>query len=204
VFVDAGQFQPFSPAGGRVDLSIWSDLNGLPSSKIESLGSVYVLAVQDPNPPFPPSILATPPISNSITLLAGTQYWLVLDAQDEYNTYINWDINGSSDVPTASLDCDLPLGICQFNSPPYPVPWVAAGSNNPQFQIDGLPTGTGVPEPSVFLILTAITLVLCVCGAKYQRGDVSMFVERRFGMQSFSLEAEEFRGELQWPTAQLW
>jgi hypothetical protein len=177
VFVDAGPLQiSGGPAGGSLDLSIWSDQDGLPGSTIEDLGGVYVQSAQYPTPPFPPSVLATAPISSAITLLAGTQYWLVLDASADYNAYIDWDTNGSPNAPTASLDCDSPI-FCQGSLPPYSVPWVSSGLSNPQFEIDGVPTGTTVPEPSTFL-LTTIVATLCLQGARCRGIGISVRAAR--------------------------
>jgi hypothetical protein len=75
MFLDAGPFQA-NPAGGNLDVSLWSDLNGLPGSQIEDLGYVYVLSFTNFAPQVvPPAIYE---IGADATLFAGTQYWLVL------------------------------------------------------------------------------------------------------------------------------
>jgi hypothetical protein len=157
--------------GNNFDVTIWSDSNGVPGSEIGNVGSAGIF------PPAPPSIVSVSESFTPFTLFAGTQYWLVVEESPvDCCGYVVWETGGSSNEPTATSHCtgfeDLGLQ-CPLGPGTDPLaPWTSAGSDSLQFEIDGVPIGAPVPEPSTFL-LTTIGLALCLCGARY-RGRASV------------------------------
>ena len=77
-------------------ISLYSDSNGVPGSPIVGLGGGFAEA--------PPVItdVASPPI----TVIAGTQYWLVMDS----GGYVYWLTGISTAVPSAVISYDGFLG----------------------------------------------------------------------------------------------
>jgi hypothetical protein len=153
-----------SSDGNSFDVTIWSDSNGLPGSEIGNVGGTGI------SPPAPPSILSVSESSTPFTLLAGTQYWVVLEEISvDCCGFVVWERGGSSNEPTATSTCtDFDTQCLSGPGADPDAPWTSAGSDSLQFEIDGVPTGAPVPEPSTFL-LTTIGLALCFCGARYRR-----------------------------------
>jgi len=151
----AAAFTPTSPdrlAGARVvvfqelgfggdpnfNMSLFSDSGGAPGSLIEQFGTDLTA----PATKFGGIVTATSALNP--TLLAGTQYWLVLTPFDS-STEIAWEQGG---VPAVFADFTTsPTGLGGW-SPILP-------TATPQFEIDGT-----VPEPTAALLLaTALALI---------------------------------------------
>ena len=130
--------------GSSFSVDLYSSLNGLPGSLIESIGSGLT--------PYPPGSLVALDLPNPVSLTAGTQYWVVLMAGSDGELY--WLAGGSSSVPVAEWS----------NFPGYPVglppfTWKSLGMATPQFEIDGTPV-TSVPEPSSLPQIVSVA-ILC-------------------------------------------
>ena len=70
-------------------VDLYSSLNGLPGSLIESIGSGLA--------PSPPGALLTFDLPTPIPLTAGTQYWIVLSPGS--GSYLYWDVGDPPPYP---------------------------------------------------------------------------------------------------------
>lgn len=128
--------------GGTVDLAIYSNSSGHPGASLASLGSVSLSAADEgvfsPSGPIPP-----------LALLSGAQYWLVLNPGTAGTLFI-WEGAGSSSVPCAgTADTTGASG------------WVFLGPENLQFEIDGTPVVSAVPEPAAVWLLLPTVVFIC-------------------------------------------
>jgi hypothetical protein len=125
------------------DLSLYSDSAGVPHSDLGDVGSdlsapsTFGLVTADSFP--------------AIDLTEGTEYWLVLQPDDEFSV-INWGLGGSSNVPLAEIT-------------PTDGVWSAAGPENLQFEIDGTPITT-TPEPAMLPLISVGVLGLLIAARR--------------------------------------
>jgi PEP-CTERM motif len=130
----------YSLGPDNLNVFLYSDSNGLPGTEIEQIG--FDLAVSSSG-----GIVTADSLATSLTLTAGSTYWLVL-APASSDTFINW-LNGGSSAPLAASS----IGGA---------PFVSDGDFSAQFQIDGGPVTSTVPEPSSLWLLGAVTGLFCV------------------------------------------
>jgi hypothetical protein len=125
---------------------------GAPGSQIAQLGSGLAATTAL----FPGSLVTTNPITASITLTAGTPYWLVLTGEPNTNTFIGWVGGGA--LTTRAISDD---GGSTWNS---------ATPSDVEFEIDGTPVVTSpVPEPASFGLLAGIATLLYGIKRRYAR-----------------------------------
>lgn len=134
--------------GGTVDFAIYSSATGIPGSLLVTIGAANVpsgaLMIFTENSP-----------STAVKLLSGVQYWLVLTPGTS-STRVVWDGDGLSSTPFAfTLDTNGITG------------WTLQGSNTAQFQINGTPVISSVPEPTNWRLLFA------------GLGTVAIYLQRR-------------------------
>lgn len=127
-----------------VDFSIYSSSGNLPDASLGEFGSATLLAGQEGT--------FTASATTSISLLAGTQYWMVLSGGDDL-TEVLWEQNAFFPEPWA--DSTDAIDRTQWMTTVLPA--------YAQFSVFGTPTGTtppaATPEPaSALLLVTAAGL----------------------------------------------
>lgn len=122
------------------DVFLESNNGGVPGSVIEQIGFGLAATTEG----LPGSLITANNFATPVTLVSGTEYWLVLIAA-QANTEVVWVRSGSTSVPeTYSFDGG---------------PWSLPETDSLQFQIDGTPA-TAVPEPSTFAMFGGIGIAL--------------------------------------------
>jgi hypothetical protein len=138
-----------SGPGSSFSAALYSSLDGLPGSSIESIGSGLT--------PYPPGSLVTLDLPTPILLTAGTQYWVVLMAG--FGGELFWEGGGSASVPVAHWS-----GFPGFPPGLPPFTWTSLGMSTLQLEIDGTPV-TSVPEPSSFPLIASVVIFCLIARA---------------------------------------
>lgn len=121
-----------------VDFSIHSSSNNVPGLLLAALGSATIL--ENTSGLFS----ASGPIP-SLLLSSGVEYWLVL-TPGTADTLVGWQDHGSSFQQFAATTDATGLSH-----------WSAVSPQSVQFEIDGTPASSAVPEPgNVWLLIPAI------------------------------------------------
>jgi hypothetical protein len=123
------------------DVFLESNNAGAPGSVIEQIGFGSVAAALG----YPGALETANSFATPVTLVSGTEYWLVLTPH-QADSDISWVAMGSTSVPEwVSLDGGST--------------WSLPGTDSLQFQIDGTPAAA-VPEPSTFAMFGGIGIAL--------------------------------------------
>jgi hypothetical protein len=126
--------------GGAVNFAVYSNAGAVPGSPLATLGTASV-----PANAF--ALFSESSPSNTVELLANVSYWFVLSPATS-GTNVIWANSGTSAPPFAfTPDVTGASG------------WSAQGLNNAQFQIDGTPALSPVPEPASALLCLAALAV---------------------------------------------
>ena len=130
-----------------VNFFIYSNATDIPGLLLGGLGSVTLpestIGLFTAGGPISPLLLAD-----------GVEYWLVL-TPGTTGTRVAWQDHGSNSLPfAATVDA---TGASH---------WAAASTQALQFEIDGAPAGSSVPEPGFFGLSTAFLAVTLLISAR--------------------------------------
>jgi len=125
-------------ANSTVDFAIFSNSGNLPGAPLALLGSVNLLentsGIFAPSGPIP-----------SLDLLAGEEYWLVLTPATGASL-VGWQADGTTFQPFAATHDATGLSH-----------WAGVSPQSAQFEIDGAPAATAIPEPgNAWLLMIGI------------------------------------------------
>lgn len=125
-----------APVNGNFDLFLYSNNSGVPGSSLGMIGTGIA----------PTTFGIVTVNSPALSLISGTEYWLVMGPHDS-NTFMNW-ADGGNPVPPAAVDTNWPGSN-----------WSPNPTASSQFQIDGT-LSSSTPEPATLgLVVAGVLLV---------------------------------------------
>ena len=141
-------FFTYTGYDGSVAASLYTSSSGTPGTLVAPLGDAIAPSFSS-QPSLPFESLATTFTQSSgpaVSLLANTEYWLVLAAGTPDSLAYYEEGGAQFTVPQSQLSGGA---------------WQSYSGANVQFEIDGSPLSSGTPEPATFFLIgSALTLAV--------------------------------------------